>query len=79
MARRGAIDGFVEDLGCTVRECIDCAALVAGGPTRCVRCATQGPPRHPVLQRIYFAVVPRRIRLRLLGRKGRKIREQRDG
>lgn len=29
----------------TVRACIDCGALVAGGPTRCVRCAVTGPPR----------------------------------
>ena len=33
------IDGFSESLGCTVRECIDCGALVGGGPSRCTRCA----------------------------------------
>lgn len=29
---------FVEGLG-TVRRCVDCDALVGGGPTRCGRCA----------------------------------------
>lgn len=33
------IEGWVHDLGCTVRECIDCGCLVPGGPTRCKRCA----------------------------------------
>jgi len=33
------IEGFVKELGCTVRACLDCGALVAGGPTRCGRCA----------------------------------------
>lgn len=33
------IEGFVHDLGCTVRECVDCGCLVPGGPTRCKRCA----------------------------------------
>jgi predicted nucleic acid-binding Zn-ribbon protein len=33
------IEGFVSDLGATVRECINCACLVPGGPTRCKRCA----------------------------------------
>jgi hypothetical protein len=33
------IEGFVKELGCTVRECLDCGALVPGGPTRCGRCA----------------------------------------
>lgn len=32
------IDTFVPGLG-TVRECIDCKCLIAGGPTRCLRCA----------------------------------------
>lgn len=32
------IEGFVHDLGCTVRECIDCGCLVPGGPTRCKWC-----------------------------------------
>lgn len=32
-------EGFIEDLGCTVRTCIDCGCLVAGGPTKCGRCA----------------------------------------
>ena len=35
------IDGFVEELGCTVRSCIDCGALVGGGPTRCIRCVRE--------------------------------------
>ena len=31
-------EGFIKELGCTVRTCIDCGCLVAGGPTRCGRC-----------------------------------------
>jgi hypothetical protein len=34
-------EGFVHDLGCTVRECIDCGCLTPGGPTRCKRCALE--------------------------------------
>lgn len=33
------IEGYVSDLGCTVRACLDCGVLVAGGPTRCIPCA----------------------------------------
>ena len=29
---------YVEGIG-TVRECLDCGCLVAGGPTRCIHCA----------------------------------------
>ena len=32
------IEGFVHDLKCTVRECIDCGCLTPGGVTRCKRC-----------------------------------------
>jgi hypothetical protein len=35
------IEGYVSDLKCTVRECIDCSCLVPGGPTRCKRCASE--------------------------------------
>ncbi len=40
------VEGFVKELGTTVRECIDCGCLVAGGlvaggPTRCKRCAKE--------------------------------------
>ena len=38
------VDGFVHELRATVRECIDCGALIAGGPTRCIRCAKEGAP-----------------------------------
>lgn len=34
---------FIMGLG-TIRICIDCGILVAGGPTRCVRCAKEGAP-----------------------------------
>lgn len=34
-------EGFIKELGCTVRACIDCGCLVSGGPTRCTRCAEQ--------------------------------------
>ncbi|HEY6509798.1 MAG TPA: hypothetical protein VIY56_17365 [Vicinamibacterales bacterium] len=47
-----AVDTFIPNIG-TVRSCLDCSALVAGGPTRCGRCAReacglcgQGPGRH---------------------------------
>ena len=32
-------EGFVPELGCTVRTCLGCGSLVSGGPTRCVWCA----------------------------------------
>jgi NADH:ubiquinone oxidoreductase subunit E len=35
------IEGFVPGLNCTVRECIGCKCLIAGGPTRCERCARE--------------------------------------
>ncbi len=35
------IEGFVKDLGCDVRECIDCGCLTPGGSTRCKRCARE--------------------------------------
>ena len=38
------VDTFVPEIG-TVRECKDCGALIAGGPTRCIRCAKKGPPK----------------------------------
>ncbi len=43
------IEGFVSELKCTVRECIDCGCLVPGGPTRCKRCASlpQSPAPSP--------------------------------
>ncbi len=31
------VDTFVQGIG-TVRECIDCSALIPGGPTRCMQC-----------------------------------------
>lgn len=33
------IDTFSHELGCTIRDCLDCGCLVPGGPTRCKRCA----------------------------------------
>lgn len=35
---------FIPGLG-TVRECIGCGALIAGGPVRCIRCAKEGDPK----------------------------------
>jgi predicted RNase H-like HicB family nuclease len=35
------VDGFVRELGATVRDCLDCGCLIAGGPTRCKRCAKE--------------------------------------
>ena len=42
MTYNGA-DAFVEGIG-TVRECVDCGCLIAGGPTRCIRCVKEGKP-----------------------------------
>jgi len=33
------IEGYINELKCTVRACIDCGTLVAGGQTRCYLCA----------------------------------------
>jgi hypothetical protein len=41
------ISGYVAELKCTVRACLDCGALVAGGPTRCGRCAKDAPGDTP--------------------------------
>lgn len=38
------VDGFLSELGCTVRDCLGCGALIAGGPTRCKRCARESEP-----------------------------------
>lgn len=37
---RPIVDAFVAELGSTVRSCLDCGALVAGGPVRCGRCGS---------------------------------------
>lgn len=37
------VDTFIYGIG-TVRECMGCGALIAGGPTRCIRCAETGDP-----------------------------------
>ena len=42
------IEGFVKELKCTVRACIDCGVLVAGGPTRCPRCAEASVNGRPI-------------------------------
>ena len=36
----GAADWFIPGLG-TIRVCLDCGCLVAGGPTRCQRCVKE--------------------------------------
>jgi len=33
------VEGYIPELHCTVRECIDCGCLTPGGPTRCKKCA----------------------------------------
>lgn len=48
MNKYDGVEGFIPELGATVRECIDCGCLVAGGPTRCVRCAKEGALQHRV-------------------------------
>lgn len=35
-----AVDTYIHGLG-TIRACLDCSALVAGGPTRCGRCTRE--------------------------------------
>jgi hypothetical protein len=45
------VDTFVPGIG-TVRECIDCGALIAGGPTRCIRCAKEGPPKERITRNL---------------------------
>jgi len=39
------VDGFLSELGCTVRDCRGCGCLVAGGPTICMRCAREEDER----------------------------------
>ena len=51
MKEYDGVDGFIPELGATVRECIDCGALIAGGPTRCVHCAKEGAPSNKSVQR----------------------------
>ena len=34
-------EGFIPELGATVRTCIDCGCLVSGGPTRCKSCVRE--------------------------------------
>ncbi len=34
-----AVDTFSTELGCTVRSCLSCGVLIAGGATRCGFCA----------------------------------------
>lgn len=39
--------GWIDGIG-TVRACIDCGVLVAGGPTRCMGCAQKVGPKFTV-------------------------------
>jgi len=39
--------GFIDGIG-TVRACLDCGVLVAGGPTRCMECAQMVGPKFTV-------------------------------
>ena len=45
MTSKHIVDGFLAETGATVCDCLDCGCLVVGGPTRCIRCAKEGPPR----------------------------------
>ena len=67
MSEQHVVDGFIADIGATVRDCLDCGCLVAGGPTRCVRCAEEGPPRQ---HRWKFRIG--KLEIRLLYRGGRR-------
>lgn len=50
---------FLKEFG-TVRECIDCGCLTAGGPTRCVRCVE-----------FHFMTLRQRIKYLLFGKPSR--------
>lgn len=39
--------GWLDGIG-TVRACVDCGVLVAGGPTRCIPCARKVPIKYTV-------------------------------
>jgi hypothetical protein len=39
--------GFIDGIG-TVRACLDCGVLVAGGQTRCMKCAQKVGPKFTV-------------------------------
>lgn len=46
--------GYLDGIG-TVNVCIGCGCLVAGGPTRCKRCARMGDPKeNRLLRRFEF-------------------------
>jgi len=52
------MEAYIQGLG-TVQPCIDCKCLIAGGPTRCIRCAD----KH--WKRVYGLVdIPRHIIIR---------------
>lgn len=73
----GPSQSYIEGLG-TVRVCHDCGCLVAGGPTRCVRCAKEGPPRYPLRDRLWFwwrSLFPTQVQVRMSVR--RMQRQQR--
>lgn len=59
-------EAFILGLG-TVRECLDCGALIAGGPTRCIRCAKEGPPQSRRYSRIaeVFRIAAKRWYIRI--------------
>jgi hypothetical protein len=70
---------YIEGFG-TVRVCKDCGCLVAGGPTRCIRCVKEGPPRYPLRDRLWFwwrSLFPMRVQVRMSAR--RTQRQQRGG
>lgn len=58
------VDTFLPGVG-TVRDCLDCGALIAGGPTRCKRCADEC--RRPVgLRRVASEAIYWGWRLRIV-------------
>ena len=48
MSEYEGVEGFIPELKATVRECIGCGCLVAGGPTRCKRCAAEAHEEAPL-------------------------------
>jgi hypothetical protein len=47
--RYKGVEGFIKELGATVRECIGCGCLTPGGPTRCKRCASEKRTADPMM------------------------------
>ena len=54
--RGHTVDKFSEELEATVRDCLNCGALVVGGPSRCCWCARSDEPELDERQRIAIEI-----------------------